>query len=147
MKPDRRYSCEQEKVARAAELFLYLSSSTVQAVVPSRLLSPPTPRMWNPCNDSLSLNPERARRKLVKARKVSKNKVVPFTDYGFDDAQYCQKMTDDFESDVAWIAAWDKRKKAHVFWCSRVLRKLRRKDQDTTSSQTTKDYSQNDQEL
>lgn len=83
---------------------------------------------------------------MVKARKVSKNKAVPFTDYDFDDAQYCRKMTDDFESDVAWIAAWDKRK-AHVFWCSRVLRKLRRKDQDTTSSKTTKDYSQNDQEL
>lgn len=66
-------------------------------------------------------------------------KPIPFTDYDFDVDAECPATTwdhetsDDFELDIAWIAAWEKRKKVRMFWCSRVLRRLKRKSPDTKS--------------
>jgi hypothetical protein len=86
--------------------------------------------MWNLCNNSTPS------RKLVKARRVNHKKTnITLDNNGIDDKKTTHytrlslecKAIDDFESDIAWVAAWDTRKKIRVFYCSRVLRKLRRR--------------------
>lgn len=83
-----------------------------------------------------SMHSYAAPRKLVKTRKVEKEKSIPINNDHLDDVNYARpslgpQVTDDFESNVAWAMAWDKRRKIHVCWFSRVLRKLRRKNQNT----------------
>lgn len=85
-------------------------------------------KMWAPCNNSTPS------RKLVKARRVKREE---HSTLNKDDEQIIYharpspefKAMGDFESDIAWNDAWDTRKKVRIFYCSRVLRKLRRKCQ------------------
>lgn len=86
--------------------------------------------MWNFGNSSIPS------RKLVKARKSREKQLMPSgIDCKLDDQPPPEiKVIDEFESDIAWDAAWDNRKKVRIFYCSRVLRKLRRKCRNSTSS-------------
>jgi hypothetical protein len=90
-------------------------------------------KMWNLCNSS------RPSRKLIKAQKTEKQKPVPLNDDYHEDSHHPRLSPDlkaitDFESDIAWVTAWENRKKIRVFYCSRVLRKLRRRVHNTASS-------------
>lgn len=82
------------------------------------------------------LSSRSAPRKLVKARRAEKQNSIPSTENHLDEFNYDRhflkaQVTYDFESDVAWATARDKRRRIHVCWFSRVLRKLRRKDPNT----------------
>jgi hypothetical protein len=86
--------------------------------------------MWDFCNNS------KPSRKLVKVQKTKKKTKTALNNDGVNDEEVTHytrsslecKAIDDFESDIAWVAAWDTRKKIRVFYCSRVLRKLRRRE-------------------
>jgi hypothetical protein len=75
-------------------------------------------------------------RKLVKAQKSTEKELVQLKDNNINHARPTSepKATDSFESDIAWVEAWDTRKKIRIFYCSRVLRKLRHRCQNTSSS-------------
>ena len=88
-------------------------------------------KMWALCNTSTPS------RKLVKARRVIKEEHFPLNNNDKQiiyHARLCPeyKAIGDFESDIAWNDARDTRKKVRIFYCSRVLRKLRRKCSTTS---------------
>jgi hypothetical protein len=89
--------------------------------------------MWNLCTSSIPS------RKLAKVQRTKGKNICAFSNDKGENIHVAQsspetKAIDDFESDMTWDAAWDTRKKVRIFYCSRVLRKLRRKGQHSIAS-------------